>query len=114
MTRTRWKLFAWAGTLGVLVLCFLPGNDLPDVDALGADKLLHAAGFFVLGICWRRATGSARGALLIGALLACVTELVQYLFVAGRQGDLHDIAADLVGLALGTLLAALLPLRVRA
>ncbi len=106
MTRHRWKTLAWAGTLGVLVMCFLPRRDVPALDAWGLDKLVHAAAFFAVGFCWCRATGNVRGAILIGLLLAVGTEVIQQAFIDGRHGDVLDIVADAFGLTLGTLLAA--------
>lgn len=70
-----------------------------------ADKLTHAAIFMVLTlairISWLQL--SAQNAALLLLILAIATELLQ-LPIPGRTGTLGDVAADGVGIALGSLL----------
>lgn len=74
-----------------------------------ADKALHILEFAVLG--WLLAFGFSRiqslsprglaaAAFLTGAVLAILDEVHQS-FVPGRHADVWDVAADIVGIALG-------------
>ena len=45
MSRTYWRVVAWASTTGVIVLCFMPGDDVPTPEFVNADKLMHALAF---------------------------------------------------------------------
>ena len=69
-----------------------------------ADKLVHIVIFAlvaVTGLCARLPL-----VWLVGLLVtqAVVSELVQHWFLPNRTGDPRDVAADLVGVAVGVLL----------
>lgn len=98
-----WRLLAWASTIGVAVLCLVPGPDLPEAPVMSHDKVLHALAFFVVGFAWRRSNLAWHRSLLVGLALAAGTELGQAYLVPGRHGDWIDFAADTVGLILGIL-----------
>lgn len=70
----------------------------------GFDKLVHAAVFaapVVLGLL----AGMPAGPLVVlVALHAPVSEVVQHEVLPGRSGDLFDLVADLTGVALGVLI----------
>jgi VanZ family protein len=68
-----------------------------------ADKLVHIVIFGLVaatGLCARLPV-----AWLVGVLVAqaVVSELVQHWFLANRTGDPRDVAADLIGVAVGVL-----------
>jgi hypothetical protein len=69
-----------------------------------ADKVVHVAIFAVVAATGRRA-GVPLG-WLVGLLAAqaVTSELVQHWFLVNRTGDPADVAADLVGVAVGVLL----------
>ncbi|MBI3962103.1 MAG: VanZ family protein [Deinococcus sp.] len=66
----------------------------------GLDKLTHALLYLPLGWLLARATGRAPVALAVAALYGASDEIHQY-FVPGRAASLGDLAADLLGSALG-------------
>lgn len=102
----RWRLLAWASTLGVILMCFLPSENVPDTGASGMDKVFHALAFFAVGYSWRR-TGLAAGRVLaLGIALALGTELGQALLSRDRSGDWLDAGADIAGVVLGLIVHA--------
>ena len=94
-------------TLGVLVMCFLPGEAVPASPAMTFDKLVHALAFCAVAFAWRRAGLAPWTALGFGLALAAFTEGGQALLRSGRTGDVADFVADACGVVLGLLLAGL-------
>lgn len=85
-----------------LVAVYAPaGPESADVN--GVDKVVHAAIFFAPAFSALMMGIPARWALGILALLAPVSELIQYFALPHRDGDLLDVMADLAGVALGWL-----------
>ena len=74
------------------------------------DKVIHLLVFAVPTYAVGRAMGSVRTAVLVFAVHAPVSELVQHFLLPGRSGDPWDAVVDLVGVALG---AAVLVVRAR-
>ena len=72
------------------------GTDLP-----GGDKLVHAVLFGLLAATARLCFPGRRSVLAALVGYAAVSELVQGLLLADRQGDLADLVADLVGVVAG-------------
>ena len=65
------------------------------------DKVVHLLVFAVPTFLVGRALGSVRTAVIIFAVHAPVSELVQHFLLPGRSGDPWDAVVDLVGVALG-------------
>lgn len=65
------------------------------------DKVVHLLVFAVPTYAVGRALGSVRLAVLLFAIHAPVSELVQHFLLPGRSGDVWDAVLDLVGVALG-------------
>lgn len=102
MSRTSVALF-WM--LIVLTALSIPGSTLPQVNFDLADKVAHAACFFVLGLLWMRAlTGAglrrAVITLTIGVLFGVASEVYQGLMPINRLFDPLDAVADAVGVLL--------------
>jgi VanZ family protein len=107
---------AWAALL--LFLGSRPGDSIPEsplLDLPGADKVLHAAVYGVLGALVARAAGAAaprRRAVLLGALagLICgmLDEWVQG-HVPGRTRSWADLLADTAGAMSGAFLGRFRP-----
>jgi VanZ family protein len=64
------------------------------------DKVVHLLVFAVPTYAVGRALGSVRTAVLVFAVHAPVSELVQHFALPGRSGDPWDAAVDLVGVAI--------------
>lgn len=113
MTRRRWlPPIAWAAV--ILTLTSIPAPDFAPVGAFafpGADKLVHAALYGVLGALLARAIGAAPsprtlGRVLFGVLLFAVADEWHQRFIPGRSADALDVVADLAGAAVGFAAAA--------
>lgn len=112
----NWQAMLWA--LIILVLCGIPGKDIPHIsflELLSFDKFVHAGVFFVLMIL------SLRGFLVQTrfatlqqsakpiALIMCITygalmELMQGTLFEGRSASVLDIVANSFGCVVGLLL----------
>lgn len=113
MTRRRWiPPIAWAAV--ILTLTSIPAPDFAPVGAFafpGADKLVHAGMYGVLGALLARAAGGAApprtlGRLLLGVLLFAVVDEWHQRFIPGRSADALDVVADVAGAAVGFAAAA--------
>ena len=105
----NWKALLWA--FFILVLCGIPGSDLPQfnwLDILSIDKLAHASVFCVLvilgsrGVAKQFAAQNKRSnevlpALLFGLLYSPLTELLQDLVFVERTAELLDMIANWMG-----------------
>lgn len=96
--RVRLSLYALA-VLILLGLCLTPSKDLPDPGT--GDRFEHLAAWFVLTftgfvLAPRRRLAIPAFALAYGVLI----EILQAVTPFGRHGDLRDLAADVVGIAL--------------
>ena len=65
------------------------------------DKVVHLLVFAVPTYAVGRALRSVRAAVLVFAIHAPVSELVQHFLLPGRSGDGWDVVLDLVGVAAG-------------
>jgi len=91
----------------------VPAANLPDLGIVGADKFAHFSEFLVLGILLTRAilgqgpkislSWAVILSIIISVFYAAVDEWYQTL-IPGRQFDILDLAADVAGIVLGTLL----------
>jgi VanZ family protein len=99
------RLLALGITVGIVVLCLLPHQAIPEVGPRQTDKVVHVAMFLVFAMAWRRAGAGVLGTIVAGLVLAGATEGLQGILPIGRTADLLDVAADAAGLAAGLLLA---------
>ena len=101
--------FAVAVLVSLAVL-FAPPADVPSSPP-GVDKVVHASLFLALAVTGRWA-GVRPGALaLVLVLYAAGSEVVQGLGAVGRSASVADWAADVVGIAAGLALWAVLARR---
>lgn len=112
-----WAAFLWAAF--IMLLCGLPGSDLPDInfwDIDIEDKIAHAGVFGILGFLM--VYGSARrktkpiisrkhtlNLILIAAAYGALTEIFQGLFFPSRFADFTDFIANAIGAVLGIVFA---------
>ncbi|MEZ5114993.1 MAG: hypothetical protein R2737_01885 [Candidatus Nanopelagicales bacterium] len=101
----RWRLLVFVlGFLGLTAALYWPSVPGPQTD-LPLDKAVHLAlfaGVAFLGT-WAGVPTMWLGALLL--LQAVASEVVQARLLDRRGGDLLDLAADVLGIALGLLAA---------
>jgi VanZ family protein len=106
-----WALL-WA--LVILVLCLLPGKDVPSfwwTQVLSIDKFVHAGVFFVLvilivrGLRRRDPDLALRSRTTARWLAACIAyggvlEIMQGVFLTDRYADILDFLANALGCGL--------------
>ena len=98
---------AWLGLwllaiLSVIVVCLLPGADLPKISL--SDKVEHALAFMVLSAAAVQLflRGKPLAIIALGLLaLGVAIELAQALLTTSRMMEAGDIVADAIGVAVG-------------
>lgn len=98
----------------ILVMCLMPGRDVPSFLHNFNDKLIHTSIYFLAGILiylgfvrfniqnnmpWI----SIVWTILICAVLGGVIEILQYYFISKRDGDWFDELANCTGCILSVL-----------
>jgi hypothetical protein len=97
-----WRVAFAAGVVVQLVVLYVPRA--PSTGGLPIDKVVHAVIFG--GVLWLGA-GARLPLVPLGVLLclhAVASELIQHFLLPGRSGDPADVAADLAGVLIVTLL----------
>ncbi len=92
-------LLATAWTVIILVLCLIPGNNLPEVKLWEhTDKLIHFTLFFVLQMLWGAAFPAYKfKILLLASVYGIAIELIQHNYIPFRSFDVWDWVADTAG-----------------
>lgn len=104
--RRVWLTLGWLLVLMVATLSLVP---LPEPTTLTAqDKVNHLLAYATLMAWWAPLTRDACRPALALLLLGLVLELLQARS-GYREGDIHDMAANALGVGLGALFARLLP-----
>ncbi|GAB2682646.1 VanZ family protein [Thalassiella azotivora] len=104
---TAWRVaLALAVTLHLAVLYWPAGTGEPLVPHL--DKAVHVLVFGAVALTWRAVGGPLVPVAGVLAAHAVVSEVVQHRVLADRTGDAWDVAADLLGVVTGLLLAGVL------
>lgn len=92
----------------IVIAVLIPGSNIPDVNIVGFDKVVHVGMFMVLAVAVRYDFNSPSFnfiiAFLAGLLFSLFTEILQ-LMVEGRTFDLYDMIADGIGLLVGLLIS---------
>ena len=100
----------------ILVLCLMPGRDLPTVNILEFDKLVHIGVYIVLSLLtyygWRKQDAypwfkraTFLKILVLLSIYGFAVEVMQELFTADRHFDIFDALANSTGAVLGTAIA---------
>jgi len=97
----------------IFTVSSMPSQDLPSVGVPHADKVAHIIEYLILGFLLIRAISGSFGniglakiiisVIIITSLYAILDEWHQS-YVPGRQCDIFDFFADLVGANIGILL----------
>lgn len=101
-------------TLLIFIACFIPGNEIPNMQVPFGDKWVHFILFGGFTLLWLLAYPSlsfVRLAVIfvVGVILGWLVEELQgQLSFLGRAKDLYDIYADAFGSLIGTLVFAVL------
>ncbi|WP_212001410.1 VanZ family protein [Chitinophaga sp. HK235] len=115
MKAWRYYLPATLWIILILVLCTLPGKDIPTnsfLERIHFDKFVHfglfggIVLFLSMGVYWQKKHISAFTLLLfivIAAVYGFIIELIQKYWVVGRSFDLYDALADTLGAVAGVI-----------
>ncbi|MBC9931341.1 VanZ family protein [Chitinophaga qingshengii] len=110
-----WKYYlpATVWMILILILCTLPGKDIPSnsfFEKVHFDKIVHfglfggIVLFLSLGVYWHQKKISS-GILFLFVVLAAfygfVIELIQKYWAIGRSFDMYDVLADTLGAIAG-------------
>jgi VanZ family protein len=96
-----WRVFLISCLAVIALLAWMPGNQLPFSTA--SDKLNHLLAFAALGfLAWRAYPTQRVPALIALVAFGVLIELVQWRLPT-RSAEFADLAADVIGLALGSL-----------
>ena len=103
----------WA--LLILVLCLLPGKDIPSLAIFEFDKLVHFLIYMLLALLmyygWKKQTSfpalqnkTILKILIITSTYGFVVEILQELLTADRHFDILDALANSTGAVAGSLM----------
>ena len=113
----NWLSLGWA--LLILVLCLMPGKDLPSVDIVDFDKLVHFGIYVILALMmyygWKKQSSflslhykTMTKILILTFSYGFVVEILQELLTTDRHFDLLDALANSTGAIAGSLMGTLL------
>ena len=98
-------------TIVIMLLCWLPGGVVEQVEAgsgwfkiVNLDKAIHGAIFVIFALLWARVGSSRRRFAWIavgGVIFAAITELGQLIPAVGRDASVRDLIADSAGVLIG-------------
>jgi len=100
-TPNRWWLVALGVALAVQLVTLYSPEAVGTPPIAGMDKVVHVLVFAAPALAALLAGISAPWALGILAVHAPFSELVQHVALSHRSGDVPDVVADLMGIALG-------------
>jgi membrane associated rhomboid family serine protease len=100
-SRRAWIVLGWMLVCSVVYLSLTP--EPPAVDARHSDKFGHLAAYGALMAWWLQIDRNAYRLALIFILLGLLLEILQSLGGI-RQGDIFDMAANALGVAIGWLI----------
>ncbi len=83
-----------------LVGLYAPGSAVGVPEPIYVDKVIHAAMFGLPVYLLGRLTGRKWLWAAVFAVHAALSEVIQYYFIPGRDGDIFDLTADLAGIAI--------------
>jgi VanZ family protein len=107
----NWPSILWAAF--VLVICLMPGSNVPKIKIPHFDKVVHVSIYMVLGLVtyygWimqvqfsSLRTRTVMKVMLVLALYGLTIEVMQGTLTADRSFDLWDALANSVGAVIGT------------
>jgi VanZ family protein len=114
--RYNWPALAWA--LFILIICGIPGNELPKINFwqwLRWDKLVHLGIYTILALLLIRGLSeqsdflNLRRSPKLSAFLICtfygmIVEILQATVFVHRSGDVRDAIANSLGALIGVFL----------
>ena len=111
----RHNLFGILWAILILILSIMPGRDLPEVNIVQIDKLVHMSFYLILTVLLVRGffkqytfpflkNHAINVVVLIGVLYGIIIEIIQGAFTADRHFDLWDAFANSIGVMIGVII----------
>lgn len=102
----KWGLF-WS--LFILIICLLPGNNLPKntfLEDIYFDKIIHVFLYTVLFVLvFLGANKTIKYSFFVAFIYSffygVLVELIQHYLIEDRYGDINDVFANFVGVIFG-------------
>lgn len=112
----KYNLLSVLWALIILILCLMPGKDLPSVTLFEFDKIVHFGVYLILALLmyygWKKQNSytSLHERTVLKILLLTFTygfavEVIQELFTADRHFDIFDALANSAGAVAGSILS---------
>jgi VanZ family protein len=113
LTTKQYLFWAISWTIIILIIVGIPGNQIPRVskfiDLFQPDKIVHLAMFAPFSYLWALyiygLTSSRKRSvyfvLVLGMFYAIISELLQKYVFIGRNANVPDAIADIVGVIVG-------------
>lgn len=100
-----WRVLSCIVLAAMIVVCLLPAQELPNTGI--NDKWEHSIGYVLLTLWFAGLYPRSRyWVVALGLfLMGVVIEFAQAGMHMGRQGDVHDVIANSIGIVAGVLLA---------
>jgi VanZ family protein len=100
-----WQVLSCLLIAAALAVCLMPGKDVPDLHV--SDKYEHSTLYAALFVWFAGMYPRSRyWVVAVGLFLFGVgIEFAQAGMHMGRQGDVHDVIANTIGLVIGAVLA---------
>ncbi len=98
-----WSLF-------VLVVCLIPGNEIPSSPFINIpqfDKIVHFFFYFILSFLFLFSLGKPLNSFnYLASILYCLVlgvfiEFIQHYYIPNREGDIFDVLANFIGSLVG-------------
>ncbi|MCD8528436.1 MAG: VanZ family protein [Chitinophagales bacterium] len=89
--------------VAIMYVSLLPNEELPKVNLIQADKLVHISMYFILSLfLFKGFIGKKQGKVvaivcLLSFLYGFIVEVLQYSLPTGRMFDIFDIFANGIG-----------------
>ena len=111
----KYNIFSIAWAILILILCLMPGKDLPTVNILNFDKLAHFGVYVILSLSmyygWKKQvsflslhSNTIIKILLITSTYGFIVEILQELLTTDRHFDIFDALANAAGGMAGSLM----------
>ena len=105
MPAQRWATPAFAAAVAISVVVLFAPHTPSEQGVPHVDKVVHALTFGLLAATTRWRFGPRAVLLVLVIAYGALSEVVQWLALPARDGDVRDFLADAVGALLGWLLA---------
>ena len=115
----KYNLASIAWAVFILVLCLMPGRDLPSITIFEFDKIVHFIFYVLLALMmyygWKKQNtfpnlhhNTILKILIISSSYGFLVEILQELLTADRHFDIYDALANAIGAIAGSLMGIVL------